>query len=127
MRRVAVGRAEDRADACRVEAVFKIMFLQLIGRGDRNGAQLVQAENRKPELIMAFEHEHDAVAAPDAERFEIVRTLRGCALHVLKRQASFVFIPVDVEHGEFFRFPVGQRVHYIVSKIKFFFVFKINF
>lgn len=76
MRRVAVGRAEDRADACRVEAVFKIMFLQLIGRGDRNGAQLVQAENRKPELIMAFEHEHDAVAAPDAERFEIVRTLR---------------------------------------------------
>ena len=43
------------------------MLHKLIGSRNRNGADLVQTQNGKPELVMPLEHEHHAVAALHAE------------------------------------------------------------
>ena len=67
MCRVAVRRTDDRAHARRLEAIGEIMLHQLVRRRDGDRAQLMQAEDRKPELIVPLEHQHHAVAALHAE------------------------------------------------------------
>ena len=67
MGRVAVRRTDDRAHARRLEAIGEVVLHELVRRRDGDGAQLVQAEDRKPELIVPLEHQHHAVAALHAE------------------------------------------------------------
>ena len=67
MCRVAVRRTDDRTHARRLEAIGEIMLHQLVRRRDGDRAQLMQAEDRKPELIVPLEHQHHAVAALHAE------------------------------------------------------------
>ena len=52
---VAVGGAEDRGDPRGLEAVLKVVLEKLVDRRDRDGAELVQAEHRAPELPVALE------------------------------------------------------------------------
>ena len=59
---VAVRRADNRLNARRLKAVAEIVLLQLIGGGNRNSSQLIKPQHCKPELIVALEHKHYAVA-----------------------------------------------------------------
>lgn len=52
VRSIAVCRAENCTDARCLEAVREIMLHKLIGSRNRNGADLVQTQNGKPELVM---------------------------------------------------------------------------
>src|SRR5699024_9141298 len=53
MGHVAVSGAEDGADTGSIEAVGEIMLLEKVGGGYSNGAQLVEAQDGKPELVVA--------------------------------------------------------------------------
>ena len=67
LRDIAVRRAKDCGHTGRIETVHKIVVFQEIGRRNRNRTQLVKPDDGKPKFIMAFEHQHHAVAALHAE------------------------------------------------------------
>ena len=64
---VTVRRADNRLNARRPKAVAEIVLLQLIGGRNCNRAQLIKPQHCKPELIVAFQHQHYAVAFFNAE------------------------------------------------------------
>ena len=51
---IAVGSAYDSGDAGSIEAVNKIMLLQLIRSRYGDSAYFVESQNRKPKLVMPF-------------------------------------------------------------------------
>ena len=51
---LAVGGAQDCLDICRLEAVGKVLGLELIGGRDDHSPQLVQTQDGEPELIVAL-------------------------------------------------------------------------
>ena len=114
----AVCRTQHRLDAGGVEAVFKILGQQLAGGGDGHGAELVQAENGDPELIVPLEHEQHTVASLDTERAEVVGCARGIAAEVAEGEVSLVVLAVDVDHGQLVRLAAGQRVHHVEGKVE---------
>ena len=62
-------------------------------KGDTNIAEELGADSLDiVELIMAFEDEHYGVALLDAERFEVVRGLRGIFLHVTESETFFFLL-----------------------------------
>ena len=115
---VAVGGAEDGGDARRLKTVGEIVLVELIRRGDRDRAELMQTEDREPELVMTLEYEHHAVAALDAEGFEVVRALRGGALDVGVGEAALRLIAVEMDHGECVRLLASERVHHVECKVE---------
>ena len=111
VRSIAVCRAENCTDARCLEAVREIMLHKLIGSRNRNGADLVQTQNGKPELVMPLEHEHHAVAASDAERGKVIGGLAGSIFHVLECEPPLRSIRSHMQHGELFRLFTAQHIH----------------
>ncbi len=103
---IAVGGADQRGDAGFIETVFKIFLHEQICSRNRDRAQLVQSEYARPEMPVAFKHEHDSVAPPDPERFEIIRRLRGQSIYISECKPPFFMLGRDMQHGKFIgRFP----------------------
>ena len=92
MCRVSVRRAENCAYARRIEAVFKIVFKQLVCCKNGYRAEFVQPEHSTPELVVSFQNEHYAVAFFDTEGSEIVRTACGEIFHIEEREPTLRFI-----------------------------------
>ena len=118
VRSIAVCRAENCTDARCLEAVREIMLHKLIGSRNRNGADLVQTQNGKPELVMPLEHEHHAVAASDAERGKVIGGLAGSIFHVLECEPPLRSIQSHMQHGELFRLFTAQRIHNVKCEIE---------
>ena len=72
---VAHGGAHNGADSRLVEAVLKVVCHQLIGSRDGDGAELMESNDREPELIVTAKDEHYTVALLDAESLEVVGAL----------------------------------------------------
>ena len=115
---VAVRRADQRLHAGGVEPVFKIMLLQLVGRRDGDGAELVQGYHGKPELVMPFQHQHHPVAPADPEGGKGVRALVGRILHVLEGEAAFLMVLVHIKHGQLVRILPGNPVHNVKAEVE---------
>lgn len=94
------------------------MLHKLIGSRNRNGADLVQPQNGKPELVMPLEHEHHAVAASDAERGKVIGGLAGSIFHVLECEPPLRSIQSHMQHGELFRLFTAQRIHNVKCEIE---------
>ena len=116
---VAVGGTDDGAHAGRLEAVGKVVRKQLVGRRDGDGAELVQAEDGEPELIVPLQDQHDAVAALDAEGGEVVGRLARAVLHVLEGEAALGHVVRHVQHGKLVRAPSGDAVDDVEGKVEF--------
>ncbi len=115
---VPVGRADQGLDAGSVEAVLKVMLLQLVGCGDRDGAQFVQGHHGEPELIVPLEHQHDPVAPLDSQGGEIVGALVGGVLDILEGEAALLMMLVHIEHGQLIRILAGDLVHDIKTEVE---------
>ena len=66
----------------------QIVLQQLVGSGDGDGAQLVETQHSKPELVVTLENQHDLIALLDAKRLEVVSTLCRCFLDVVEGMKS---------------------------------------
>ena len=124
---VAGGRGHNGADLGGLEAVHIVVFLQLIRGGNGHSAQLVEAQNGKPELIMAFQHQHDPVTPLNAQGFEVVGRLAGIFLDILEGEAALVQVLVDVEHGQLVGVGAAQTVHGVKGEIVMVIVDELNF
>ena len=123
-RGMAIGAAHHSPDIRRLEAVFKILLQQLIRGWHRHCAQLMQAQDGKPELIVPPEHQHDPVSPLDSQGFEIVGGPGGLQLHVLEGEPPLFLVVVQVEHRQLIRLFPSQPVHDIKGEVKGFLVFK---
>ena len=90
------------------------MFQQLIGRRNGDRADLMQAENAEPELVVPLKHQHDLVAALDAERSKVVGCLRRCVLHILESETALGTILGHMEHCEL----IGLSFCKLINKVK---------
>ena len=115
---VAVRGADDGGGAGGLEAVLEIVGEKLVRRGDRDGAQLVQAQDGEPELIVPLEHQHDPVALPDAEGGEVVCRLGRGVLDVLEGEAPLRKVIGDMEHGELLGRLAGDLVDDIEGEVE---------
>ena len=120
----AVRRCDDGADACGLEAVFKVMCKELIGCGNGNCTELVQGEHGEPKLVMPLKHQHYAVALLDAEGAEIVRRLIGGAFDVAESEAAFDLVSIQMKHGKLIGIGVCQSIHGVKGKVIAVFVLK---
>ncbi len=123
---MAIGGAHHGPDTRRLEAVFKILLQQLIRGWHRHCAQLMQAQDGKPELIVPPEHQHDPVAPLDSQGLEIVGGPGGLQLHVLEGEPALVLVVVQVEHGQLIRLFPSQPVHDVKGEVEGFLVFEVD-
>ncbi len=119
IRDIAVRRADDRRDLRGIEPVFKVMLFQHIRCRDDERADAVQRDDREPELIMPLQYQHDAVAALDAERLEIIRGLAGIALDILECEAALLFVDIDINHRGLVRTFFRHCIHDIECEVEF--------
>ncbi|MPM61140.1 hypothetical protein SDC9_107994 [bioreactor metagenome] len=124
LRRVSVRRADERAHARFFEPVGVVVFLQQVCGRNADCADLMQAEKRKPELVMAFEHQQNPVALFDAEGLKVVGALVRRALHIRKRKPALRAIFCNMQHGELVRLGFRKAVHDVERKVKAFFADK---
>ena len=115
---VAVGGAEDGADVRRMEAVAEVLGLELVGGGDGHGAQLVEAQDGEPELVVALEDEHDPVAPFDAQGLEVVGGPGRLLAHIVEGEAALRAVQGDVEHGQLLRLAAGQLVDHVEGEVE---------
>ena len=127
VRHVAVGGTYYCAYLRCVKAVVKIVLLQQVGCGNCNRAQFVQRQYCVPELVVAFEHQHYAVALFNAERFKVVCALIRGALHIVKGKAALNLVLINMQHCELFGGFLRYFVHNIKGEVKFILVFKLYF
>ncbi len=123
---IPVCGTNDGADLRGVEAILKIMFEQLVGARNGNGAEFVKTQHGKPELIVPFEHQHDPIPLLNAEGLKVVRATGRGLFHIEESKAALGKILGNVQHAHFFRFTVRHRVHDIESKVEFFGVFELD-
>ena len=80
-----------------------------------------------PELVVAFEHQHYAVALFNSERFKVVCALIRGALHIVKGKAALDLIFINVQHRKLFGVFLRYFVHNIKGEVKFILVFELYF
>ena len=95
----AHGGGDDGLDPRRLDAVLHVVLLEHERGGDDDGADLVQAERRDPERVVAAQDDHDLVALADALRQEEVGRLVGQAREVGKAQVVLLALGVAPDHG----------------------------
>ncbi len=123
---VPISSADYGAYAGRIIAVHKIVFNQHMGCRDCDRAQLVEPENRCPELPVTFQHQHDTVSLPNANGTEIVCCLTGQTPHIAKGEFTFILCMIQMYHSNLIRAFLGKSVYGIISKIVFFQIGKTN-
>ena len=117
-RAAAIGGADDGGDARGLEAVLKVLFHQLIRRGDRDRAELVEPHDHGPELPVAAHDQHHAVALLDAQRAEVVRRAGAHLLHLLEGEAALGLFAVEVDHRETVRLLLRDGVHHVKGEVE---------
>ena len=102
------------------------MGFELVGGRDRDGTDFMECQHGEPELVVAFEHDHDAVAFFDAEGGKVVGGAVGCVLHFFEGEAAFHMVFVYMEHSQFGGIFVGDPVHNIECEVETFFVDEVD-
>ena len=116
--RLTVAGADDAADLAGLEAVNIILAQQLVCGGNDHSAQLFHGQHGDPEVILPPQHQHNAVAALDAQGFIIVRRPVGHFAEVLEGEATFLLIDIQMQHGHLIGMLPGQLVHDIEGEIE---------
>ena len=126
IRDIAVRRADNQGNTRRVAAVGNILFGELVCRRDTDRAKLVQSQKRKPELVMPFQDQHHAVAAPHAVSSKEISCLIAVAHHIAKGKGVFLTLLVAPEHRPAIRFFPANHIHNVVGKIKIFLIHRLE-
>ena len=117
--RLAVGRADDSADARSLVAVVEVVFDKHVRGGDGDGAELVERHRSDPELPVALQHEHHGVALLDAERLEVVCRAIGEERDVAVGEARLVLQVVEVDQGDLVRCLGRDGIDGVVGEVVF--------
>ena len=115
-----VTTGHDGLDVGGIATVDDILFGQQVRGGDTHGTQLVESDNREPELKAAFEYEHHHVAVADAQRLEIGGSLVALAFDVGKGEVDALAPVVGPEQSLFVGLDVGPFVYDIIPEIEVF-------
>jgi len=115
---VAVGGADDGGDPRLLEAEDQVVLLELVGGGDGDGADLVQAEDRVPELVVPLEDEQHPVALADAEGEEERRRLVAERRHLAERQRAPLARVVAPHEGAAVGRLGAQAVDHVVGEVE---------
>ena len=78
----------------------------------------MQREDGEPELVIAPQYQHHAIAAFDAERFKIVRGTRRFATHVAERKGARLQRARYKLHRQLVGGLFGDLVHDVKGKVK---------
>ena len=119
---IVLSTGDNRRHAGTLEPVQEIFGGQQMGCRNRNCAQLMQSQNRKPELVMPFEYQHDPVTAADTLFLK-----KGCGTgsvlaDLSKGEAALFTRDIAPDHSAALRFIAGDLIDYIVSEIKVFII-----
>ena len=115
---VAVAGADNGLDLSGFEAVFVVVADEQARRGDGDGAELVQREDGQPELVVALEHEHHAVAPRDAERGEIIGRAVGEGGDLSEREVALLLVVGKPEHRALVGTFARERVYDVVAEVE---------
>ena len=113
-----LARRDDGLDPGRIAAVDNVLFGQQVGRRDHHRAQLVQRQNREPELVAALEDQHHHIALSDAEALEIRGRAVAFALDVGKGEPDFGALVVGPQQRLLAGLLGGVCVHHVVAEIE---------
>ena len=91
---------------------------QLIRREDRHSPDPVQGIDEDPELPVAAQHQHHAVALFDAERNEVVRRLAGQVGELFEREFAVFVIAAEPGERDFVGRLLGQAVQNVVREVE---------
>ena len=111
-------RRDDGLDPGHVAAIDDVLFGQQVSRGDRHRTQLVQRQNREPELVAALEYQHHHIALSDAEALEIRGRAVAFALDVGKGELDFGALVVGPQQRLLAGLLGGVCVHHVVTEIE---------
>lgn len=114
----AVAGADNGLDLSGFEAVFVVVADEQARRGDGDGAELVQREDGQPELVVALEHEHHAVAPRDAERGEIIGRAVGEGGDLSEREVALLLVVGKPEHRALVGTFARERVYDVVAEVE---------
>ena len=103
------------------------MFQKLVCCRNGDCTDFVKSKNGKPELIVAFKHQHNLIAFFDSQGFKIVCGAAGFLLDIAEGKAAFGAVIGNVEHCKFIRLFSSKDIDNVVCKVKVFFVFKGDF
>ena len=121
---IAICGAEQSGNACCIEAVLKVMLLQLVGGGNGNSTDFMQGNHSKPELVVPLQNQHYLVSPLDAQRGQIVGCLVGIMLDLPEGKPSLLFIPIHMEHGQLIGVFLGDLIHDIKAEVEMLGVFE---
>ena len=76
----------DHLDACGVVPVLDVVHHQKVRRRTRDRAELVEREEREPELVAAAQDQKNRVALPDPEGRKIIRAPVGLTFEIGERE-----------------------------------------
>jgi len=91
---------------------------QLVGSGDSDGAQLAKRRHGRPELPVALEHQHHAVALLHTQRGEVVGRLVRQILDILEGEAALLLLAGKVQHSQLFGILAGHGVHDVEAEVE---------
>ena len=78
----------------------------------------MQCVEHHPELVVAFQHQHDPVALADADGAQVVGSLSGTAGKFGKGKASGVAVLVNIKQSGLIGFFLRQRIQHIKGKVE---------
>ena len=115
---VAVCGADDGLHTGGLIAVGEIVLHQLIGGRDGDGADLVERQHAEPELVMPLQDQHNGVALPDTQGFEIVGGLGGVFLHIAEGEAAVGAVVCHPQHSQLVGGFFGDGVHAVEGEVE---------
>ena len=113
-----VATSDDRLDVCRVAAVDDVFVGEEVCGWDHHCSDLVEGDDGEPELIAAFQDQHDHVTLPDAEGLEVRRCLVRLTLHVRECEIYVLALVIGPTKGHFVWVFFRPCVDYIVAEVE---------
>ena len=93
---------------------------------NHDGCQLVQSQNREPELVTAFQHQHHAVTLFHAQLLEIGSSLVGIFFKLAKGKTNLRTLVIGPQQGQLVGVCGCPFVHHIISKVEMFWYDKVE-
>ena len=110
--------AQNSFDISPLAAVDDVVCRQQMGGGDGDGADFVQRQHGNPELVAAAQHEHDAVAPPDAQLQQIGRRLVRHLFQVPEGEAFFLPLVIGPQQRQLVRRLLGPGIHDVIGEVE---------
>jgi len=123
---IAVAGADHGADAGGLIAVLQVVGQHLVAGQQGHRADLVQAQDGEPELVVPLEDQQHPVAALDAQGLEVVGGLAGVAAHVGEGEVALLLAAVHVDHSQLVRLAPCQTVHDVECKVEAVRIFEVD-